>query len=111
MGLTKSQPPKPARRASHSSPFLEPATDWKSCLRRTEDNILRAELTNAYLILKHAPEWQGVLAFNEFSSRIEKLKEPWFSAARWVVAGCRCEQNSGVVADGLEFAPAKQSGG
>ena len=55
---------------------VEPATDWKSCLRRTEDNALRAELTNAYLILKHAPEWQGVLAFNEFSSRIEKLKEP-----------------------------------
>ena len=54
----------------------EPATDWKSCLRRTEDNALRAELTNAYLILKHAPEWQGVLAFNEFSCRIEKLKLP-----------------------------------
>lgn len=55
---------------------VEPGTDWKSCLRRTEDNALRAELTNAYLILKHAPEWQGVLAFNEFSCRIEKLKLP-----------------------------------
>lgn len=55
---------------------VKPATDWKSCLRRTEDNALRAELTNAYLILKHAPEWQGVLAYNEFSCRIEKLKLP-----------------------------------
>lgn len=65
---TPGKPPKPVP--------VKPATDWKSCLRRTEDNVLRAELTNAYLILKHAPEWQGVLAFNEFSCRIEKLKLP-----------------------------------
>ena len=52
------------------------AAVWKASLRRTDDGALRAELTNAYLILKHAPEWQGVLAFNEFSSRIEKLKPP-----------------------------------
>lgn len=65
---TPGKPPKPVP--------VKPATDWKSCLRRTEDNALRAELTNAYLILKHAPEWQGVLAFNEFSCRIEKLKLP-----------------------------------
>jgi putative DNA primase/helicase len=65
---TLGKPPKPVP--------VKPATDWKSCLRRTEDNALRAELTNAYLILKHAPEWQGVLAYNEFSCRIEKLKLP-----------------------------------
>lgn len=49
---------------------------WKTSLRRSDDGALRAELTNAYLILKHAPEWQGVLAFNEFSNRIEKLQPP-----------------------------------
>ena len=72
---------KPATKTRTPSKSLKqvpvvPAIDWKSCLRRTEDNALRAELTNAYLILKHAPEWQGVLAFNEFSCRIEKLKLP-----------------------------------
>ena len=74
LGLNEKSAPK-ARTPGKPAP-VEPLTDWKSSLRRTDDGALRAELTNAYLILKHAPEWQGVLAFNEFSNRIEKLQPP-----------------------------------
>lgn len=50
--------------------------DWKDLLRRTEGGGLQPQLMNAYLILKHAPEWDGVLAYNQFAERIEKLKPP-----------------------------------
>ncbi|WP_321346434.1 VapE domain-containing protein [Halopseudomonas oceani] len=49
---------------------------WQIQLRRTDGGVLLPELSNAYLILKHAPEWQGVLAYNEFADRIEKLRAP-----------------------------------
>lgn len=74
LGLNVKPSGKPAK--SRKSVPIDTAQDWKASLRRTDDGALRAELTNAYLILKHAPEWQGVLAFNEFSNRIEKLKPP-----------------------------------
>lgn len=66
----------------NAKPVSEPAavviddTAWKGSLRRTAEGALRSELSNAYLILKYAPEWQGVLAYNEFADRIEKLKPP-----------------------------------
>lgn len=49
---------------------------WQDQLRRTEGGGLQPELANAYLILKHSPEWRGVLAYNRFAERIEKLKPP-----------------------------------
>lgn len=49
---------------------------WMDGLRRTDQGGLMPELSNAYLILKHAPEWDGVLAYNEFADRIEKLQPP-----------------------------------
>lgn len=49
---------------------------WQDQLRRTEGGGLQPELANAYLILKHSPEWRGVLAYNRFAERIEKLKSP-----------------------------------
>lgn len=55
---------------------LAPDDDWKALLRRTEGGGLQPQLMNAYLILKHAPEWQGVLAYNQFAERIEKLRPP-----------------------------------
>lgn len=61
--------------------------DWTALLRRTEGGGLQPQLMNAYLILKHAPEWEGVLAYNQFAERIEKLKAPPVSdgeAGAWV---------------------------
>jgi predicted P-loop ATPase len=45
-----------------------PISDWRSrllCEKRTGEP--RAALANAVLALRAAPEWQGVLGFNEFS--------------------------------------------
>lgn len=53
-----------------------PAGDWKALLKRNEGGGLQPQLMNAYLILKHAPEWAGVLAYNQFAERIEKLRPP-----------------------------------
>lgn len=53
-----------------------PGEDWQALLKRTEGGGLQPQLMNAYLILKHAPEWKGVLAYNQFAERIEKLKPP-----------------------------------
>ena len=53
-----------------------PADDWKALLKRTEGGGLQPQLMNAYLILQHAPAWAGVLAYNQFAERIEKLRPP-----------------------------------
>lgn len=52
---------------------------WEDLLRRSDGGGLRSELSNAYLILKNAPEWQGVVAYNQFADRIEKLRPPPFT--------------------------------
>lgn len=51
---------------------------WESNLRRTDQGGLMPDLANAYLILKNAPEWAGVVGYNRFADRIEKLREPPF---------------------------------
>lgn len=52
-----------------------PAEDWRALLRRNDSGLL-PELSNAYLILKNDPAWQGVLSYNEFADRIEKVAAP-----------------------------------
>lgn len=52
-----------------------PAQDWRELLRRNDSGLL-PELSNAYLILKNDPAWQGVLSYNEFADRIEKITPP-----------------------------------
>ncbi|MCP1646976.1 VapE domain-containing protein [Pseudomonas nitroreducens] len=49
---------------------------WTKLLRRNDNGGLLPELANAFLILANAPEWKGVLAYNEFADRIEKVKSP-----------------------------------
>lgn len=52
-----------------------PAEDWRALLRRNDSGLL-PELSNAYLILKNDPAWAGVLSYNEFADRIEKVAAP-----------------------------------
>ena len=61
----------------------EPSSDWREKLRRNEKSgELLPELSNAYLILKNDPAWAGVLSFNEFADRIEKVEvPPWNGGA------------------------------
>jgi len=52
-----------------------PEEDWRALLRRNDSGLL-PELSNAYLILKNDPAWEGVLSYNEFADRIEKVAAP-----------------------------------
>jgi predicted P-loop ATPase len=59
----------------------EIAADWRYSLILNKDGGPRALLANALTALRHAPEWDGVLAFNEFSLGILTLKPaPWDGA-------------------------------
>ena len=60
---------------------LAAGSDWQEQLRRTDTGGLMPDLANAYLILKHSPEWAGVVSYNEFADRIEKLRVPPFPDA------------------------------
>ncbi len=52
--------------------------DWKSKLVVTKEGALKPVLVNAITMLRHAPEWQGVLAFNEFSLQtVTQRPAPW----------------------------------
>lgn len=49
---------------------------WKKALIRTETGELRGCRENVFLILESHPEWQGVIAIDEFANSIVKLKAP-----------------------------------
>ena len=59
--------------------------DWRLKLIVNEKQAPRPLLANAITALLRAPEWQGVLAFNEFAYRTECIAPP-----PWVT-GRRCE--------------------
>ncbi|WP_187776018.1 virulence-associated E family protein [Salinicola corii] len=47
-------------------------------LRFTDKGAIKPELSNAYEIFKHHPVWKGMLAFNEFTREVDKLRAPPF---------------------------------
>jgi putative DNA primase/helicase len=53
--------------------------DWRDTLLKNErTEAIRAILANALIALRYEPEWSGVLAFNEFTVRVEtKRRTPW----------------------------------
>jgi predicted P-loop ATPase len=56
--------------------------DWSCHLLITEAGAPRAVLANAITALRLAPEWDGVLGFNEFSLAIVALKPPPWPGGR-----------------------------
>lgn len=58
---------------------------WTDQLQRTKGGKPYAHERNAMIAMRHAPEWQGLLAFDEFSGETMALREtPWGKAAgRW----------------------------
>jgi predicted P-loop ATPase len=57
-------------------------SDWRGALIMNKDGTCRALLANAITALRHAPEWDGVLAFNAFALATVALKPaPWPGAA------------------------------
>jgi putative DNA primase/helicase len=67
-----SRPPSPPGRSDGRPP---PDDDWQSKLRRDQKGIL-SSLLNCALILTHDPAIAGVIAKNEFSEAIEKVRAP-----------------------------------
>ena len=56
--------------------------NWRDRLLLNKDDNARANLANAIIALRHAPEWAGALAFNEFADKAMLLTRP-----PWVCAG------------------------
>lgn len=71
-------------------PTEEVSEDWKEKLKITEKGALAQTIENAVIILRHDPQLQGCLAFNEMEHNIVVLKSlPWRQvrgASQWVDA-------------------------
>jgi hypothetical protein len=66
------------RRIRVASTVQIPVADWKRDLIRNDSGGIKPILANAILALRRAPEWNGVLSFNEFALRTCALtKTPW----------------------------------
>ncbi|MEH6564627.1 MAG: VapE domain-containing protein [Halopseudomonas sp.] len=57
------------------------AGGWKDKLQRAESGALHPHAYNVQLILGNDERWQGVIAFNEFSSKILKRRTPPYGGA------------------------------
>jgi putative DNA primase/helicase len=63
--------------------------DLSPLLITTKEGTPRALLANAITVLRHHPDWSGVLAFNEFSLRVVNKKAlPWSEQTRRNWADC-----------------------
>lgn len=67
---TEADPPPGA-----AQPEFVPSEPWQTLLIRKHGDLV-ACLANVHDILANSPEWKGVVAFNEFSQRVVKLRVP-----------------------------------
>jgi predicted P-loop ATPase len=75
------QKKKPNRVAPSESAAESITTGWKARLILTERGVPRALVANAIIALRHAPEWQQVLHFNESSFATIAKQAPPFEGA------------------------------
>jgi predicted P-loop ATPase len=58
--------------------------DWRADLIRSATGRILANLANAITALRGAPEWCGLLAFNEFALSVTTIRStPWGHVAEW----------------------------
>jgi predicted P-loop ATPase len=61
-----------------------PPGDWRGGLMLNAEGQARANLANARYALSAAPEWSGVMGFNEFTARVEaRSAPPWHRGSPW----------------------------
>lgn len=66
--------------SSPNEPLVEAGVDWRDRLIRGRGGSPTACLQNALVALRHAPEWQGVLHFDESALHVvAKAAPPWDS--------------------------------
>jgi putative DNA primase/helicase len=58
-----------------------PDPDWKFRLARSDKGNILPTLSNVYTILENHEDWNGVIAYDEFSGQVVKLKPPPFAGA------------------------------
>jgi predicted P-loop ATPase len=57
---------------------------WQKLLRQSDKKKPKADLANTLIALRHAPEWAGVLGYDEFALQIVMRKPaPWVLKDRW----------------------------
>jgi predicted P-loop ATPase len=61
----------------------EKVFDWMSGLLRNDKGRPTGSVANVLHALRYAPEWQGVLKFNEFTVKAEIHAEPPFANFEW----------------------------
>jgi predicted P-loop ATPase len=112
----RGEPATPAATVAAALPSL-PAVpqSWEYALMHKHGELMPC-LANVHDILRHAPEWQGVLGFDEFSSRVWKLRpSPWDGAqigewdaaddsrcAMWITRAYGIAPASATVAEAVE---------
>jgi predicted P-loop ATPase len=66
------------QRTGTERPRIEPASNWRDELIQIQDGKPKGVLANAITAFRKAPEWVGVLAFNEFSNAVVTVNPaPW----------------------------------
>jgi predicted P-loop ATPase len=58
---------------NNTVPFTD---DWRTQLQQTKSGELKPSTFNADLFLRHSPEWQGVLTYNELTLYVETAQPP-----------------------------------
>lgn len=70
--------------ARDEAPEPDDAPDWRALLIRSEKGAARSILANAITALRLAPEWSGVIVYNEFTLvPVLRRRPPWARAAGW----------------------------
>lgn len=69
------------RKAEIKRSLAEDGNKWLAGLRYNQNGTLSGDPSNIALILQNDEHWKGVIAFNEFAGRIEKLKLPPYPQA------------------------------
>ena len=79
---------------------------WRAALLLSRKNTPKPLLANALTALRHAPEWEGVLAYDEFALVTMQLKPPpWlkheynWTPRQWT------DRDDALTADWLQQAP------
>lgn len=67
---------KQAEVVNISAKRVEMAEPWENNLLRTKKGAILATSDNCATILRHAPEWRGVLAYDDFAGRVRVLRRP-----------------------------------